>query len=160
MRASEARIEIVGDNRLTPCRLCASASRLARTVRVFGIRQVSEGDQQPAGGGSGSRGYLGVCPSNGMGRVRGAAGSAARRRDDRDVIHLGGAATTRTAPRRHEPLGTWGLRPHASLLVVNDATSIVSSSRLAWDSQAPCARPMLLLGQAPSRSPLRRPRSR
>src|SRR5437667_4946547 len=48
------------------------------------------------------------------------------------------------------PLGTWGLRPHASLLVVNDATGIVSSSRLAWDSQAPCAWPMLLLGQAPS----------
>src|SRR2546425_12072505 len=47
------------------------------------------------------------------------------------------------------PLGTWGLRPHASLLVVNDATHIVSSSRLAWDSQAPCARPMRLLGQAP-----------
>src|SRR3989442_14345275 len=49
------------------------------------------------------------------------------------------------------PLGTWGLRPHASLLVVNDATSIVSSSRLAWDSQAPCARPMLLLGHTPRR---------
>src|SRR5712691_11992448 len=49
------------------------------------------------------------------------------------------------------PLGTWGLRPHASLLVVNDATNIVSSSRLAWDSQAPCARPMRLLGQAPRR---------
>src|SRR5438876_3280887 len=47
------------------------------------------------------------------------------------------------------PKGTWGLRPHASLLVVNDATSIDSSSRLAWDSQAPCARPMPLLGQAP-----------
>src|SRR6266702_8310357 len=51
------------------------------------------------------------------------------------------------------PLGTWGLRPHASLLVVNDATNIVSSSRLAVDSQAPCARPMRLLGQAPSPSP-------
>src|SRR5213593_459160 len=49
------------------------------------------------------------------------------------------------------PKGTWGLRPHASLLVVNDATNIVSSSRLAWDSQAPCARPMLLLGHTPSR---------
>src|SRR6266705_6722740 len=47
------------------------------------------------------------------------------------------------------PQGTWGLRPHASFLVVNDATSIDSSSRLAWDSQAPCARPMPLLGQAP-----------
>src|SRR5438034_7991620 len=47
------------------------------------------------------------------------------------------------------PLGTRGLRPHASLLVVNDATNIVSSSRLAWDSQAPCARPMRLLGDAP-----------
>src|SRR5213593_1553934 len=47
------------------------------------------------------------------------------------------------------PKGTWGLRPHASLLVVNDATRIVSSSRLAWDSQAPCARPMPLLGHTP-----------
>src|SRR6266705_7040900 len=47
------------------------------------------------------------------------------------------------------PQGTWGLRPHASFLVVNDATSIVSSSRLAWDSQAPCARPMPLLGHTP-----------
>src|SRR5712691_5976255 len=56
------------------------------------------------------------------------------------------------------PLGTWGLRPHASLLVVNDATNIVSSSRLAWDSQAPCARPMRLLGQAPSVGVSRTPR--
>src|SRR6058998_4096487 len=44
-----------------------------------------------------------------MGRVRGTAGSAARRRDDRDVSHHGGAATTRTAPRRHEPLGHMGI---------------------------------------------------
>src|SRR2546425_10325688 len=72
----------------------------------------------------GEKSGLGVCPSNSMGRVRGAAGSAARRRDDRDVSHRGGAATTRTAPRRHEPLGTWGLRPHASLLLVNHATTI------------------------------------
>src|SRR2546428_5318723 len=58
------------------------------------------------------------------------------------------------------PLGTWGLRPHASLLVVNDATNIVSSSRLAWDSQAPCARPMRLLGQAPRHLPMRSRRRR
>src|SRR6266850_6050997 len=68
--------------------------------------------------------------------------------------HRRGAGTTQTAPRRPNPSGAWGLRPHASFLVVNDASHIVSSSRLAWDSQAPRARPMRLLGQAP-----RNPRS-
>src|SRR6266571_6564833 len=52
---------------------------------------------------------LGAGPSHGMGRVRGAAGSAARRRDDRDVSHRGGAATTQTAPRRREPAGHMGI---------------------------------------------------
>src|SRR5262247_1871230 len=77
------------------------------------------------------------------GRVRGAATTAMRDiAEERQQCRRPRAATN--------PQGTWGLRPHASLLVVNDATGIVSSSRLAWDTQAPCARPALLLGHTPS----------
>src|SRR2546428_2503007 len=76
------------------------------------------------------------------GRMRGAATTAMRVISEERQRHRRPRAAA-------NPPGTWGLRPHASLLVVNDATSIGSSSRLAWDSQAPCARPMPLPGHAP-----------
>ena len=52
-------------------------------------------------------------------------------------------------PRRRNPKGAWGLRAISALLVVNDVIDIASSSRLELASQAPCARPLLILGQAP-----------
>src|SRR6185436_10142586 len=64
--------------------------------------------------------------------------------------HRGGAATKQTAPRRRNPKGAWGLRPHTASLVVGDGPASLSSSLLVCNPQAPCARPGRILGQAPS----------
>src|SRR6185436_11623312 len=49
---------------------------------------------------------------------RGAGCEATRRRPM--PAHRGGAATKQTAPRRRNPKGAWGLRPHTASLVVGD----------------------------------------
>src|SRR6185503_122163 len=78
---------------------------------------------------------------------RGAGCEAPRRRPM--PAHRGGAATKQTAPRRRNPEGAWGLRPHAASLVVGDEPASLSSSLLVCDPQAPCARPGRILGPAP-----------
>src|SRR3954454_21777957 len=94
---------------------------------------------------------LGACPSNSMGRVPSAVPSAARRRDaGHAAAHGPGAATPPMPARRRNPEGAWGVRAISSFLVVGDAPGIAASSRLDLAAQAPCARPMLLLGHAPS----------
>src|SRR5678816_993279 len=65
----------------------------------------------------------GVCPSNGLGRVARVAVSNARRRDGRDTFYRTGAATMQAAPRRRNPMGSRGLRPHSLSLVVGGCLS-------------------------------------
>ncbi len=92
---------------------------------------------------------LGACPSNSMGRVPSAASADARRRDAGNAGHWRGAATPQMPARRRNPEGASGV---AGELVVARRRRCPTSpppSRLDLASQAPCARPMLLLGQAP-----------
>ena len=51
-------------------------------------------------------------------------------------------------PRRRNPSGSRGSRPHAASLVVTDHHG-ASSSLLVCGAQDPAARPKLILGQAP-----------
>jgi hypothetical protein len=51
--------------------------------------------------------------------------------------------------RRRNPLGAWGLRVDLFVARRQRCTRIASSSRLDLDPQAPCARHILILGQAP-----------
>src|SRR5258705_4620694 len=48
-------------------------------------------------------------------------------------------------------MGAWGLRPHTASLVVGDRPRSHSSSLLVCATQAPCARPGRIPGQAPRR---------
>src|SRR5512135_2567178 len=52
-------------------------------------------------------------------------------------------------PRRRNPLGSWGLRVDLCVARRQRWPHIASSSRLELDPQAPCARHILILGQAP-----------
>jgi A/G-specific adenine glycosylase len=74
---------------------------------------------------------LGVCPSIGSGRVASAAGPDPRKRDEVDARHRRGALTKETAPRRRNPVGARGLRPHPSSLVVDDHSGRLPPRSLA-----------------------------
>src|SRR5512140_3503287 len=69
--------------------------------------------------------------------------------------HLRGAATQRTGPRRRNPRGARGLRGVCGVARRVRCTTSNPSSRLAFASQAPCARPLPLLGRAPGAAPAR-----
>ena len=102
---------------------------------------------------------LGACPRIRRGRVPGAEGADARRRDAGDVrVHRRGAPTPQMPPRRPEPEGRMGVV--GDLFVARRrrcASTSPSSSHLELASQAPCARPLLILGQAPSKVGLAMP---
>ena len=68
-----------------------------------------------------------------------AMGPDSRRRDDGDVLHRRGAATTKAGPCRRNPSGRRGSWPISSLLVVDDARESTSSSRLDLGARAPSA---------------------
>ena len=107
--------------------------------------------QRPCSSGANIHLALGVCPSNRRGRVPGLAGADARRRDAGDVVaHRRVAPTKQMSPPGRNPKGAWALHDDrsrcSSSTMRND---IASSSRLALPVQAPCARPLLLLGQTP-----------
>jgi hypothetical protein len=65
-------------------------------------------------------------------------------------VHCRGAPTKQMLTRRRNPLGAWGLRADLFVARRQRGTRIASSSRLDLDPQAPCARHILILGQAPS----------
>jgi hypothetical protein len=94
---------------------------------------------------------LGACPRTGRGRVPGLEGADARRRDAGDIgAHRRGAPTKQMPLPSQEPEGRMGvarrsLRCSSSTMRID----IASSSRLALAVQAPCARPLRILGQAP-----------
>src|SRR5512136_1693817 len=63
--------------------------------------------------------------------------------------HRRGAATPQMPVRSRNPKGAWGLHGDRRVARRQRCPRIASSSRLALAAQAPCARPLLLLGQAP-----------
>jgi hypothetical protein len=94
-------------------------------------------------------GHLGACRGNGVGRVTSAAGQAPRRRRCASIAE---ERQRRRWPRAaRNPKGAGGLRPHAASLVVADGSASPSSSLLACNPQAPCARPSRFPRQAPRR---------
>jgi hypothetical protein len=94
------------------------------------------------------------------GRVPGFAGADARRRDAGNVgAHCRGAPTPQMPPQSRNPKGSGSAQRPSRMGIARRSlrcssstmgTGIASSSRLALAAQAPCARPLLILGQAPS----------
>ena len=85
-----------------------------------------------------------------IGRVLGAAGADARRRDAGDAGTSSRSANAADAPAALEPFGRIDIAGNLCVARRQRCPRIASSSRLALAVQAPCARLLLILGQAPS----------
>jgi hypothetical protein len=104
---------------------------------------------------------LGACPSIRICRVPSAAWADARRRDAGNVgVHRRGAATPQMSTRRRNPKGPGSGGPARFCVARRQRCASTSPPPRALNSrwaasrtqipQAPCARRLLILGQAPS----------